>query len=107
MGWGSGVTLGMGAPLLAPPSPIWRPLSPHEALLLNVSFRIKSRQNSENDGKNLIKMCISSLKRVLLLVLQLSFPKNVPHFRTILRPPEMAPPCSAGSAGPIVTPLTM
>ena len=83
----SGVTLGIGAPLLAPPSPIWRPLSPHEALLLNVSFKIKSRQNSENDGKNLIKMCISSLKRVLLLVLQLSFPKNVPHFRAILRPP--------------------
>ena len=50
-------------------------------------------------------MYISSLKRVLLLVLQLSFPKNVPHFRAILRPPETAPPCSAGSAGPIVTPL--
>ena len=52
-------------------------------------------------------MCISSLKRVLLLVLQLSFPKNFPHFRAILRPPETAPPCSAGSAGPIVTPLVM
>ena len=35
----------------------------------------------------------------------LSFPKNVPRFRAILRPPETAPPCSAGSAGPIVTPL--
>ena len=34
----SGVTLGMGAPLLAPPSPIWRPLSPQEAVLLKVSY---------------------------------------------------------------------
>ena len=51
----SGVTLGMGAPLLAPPSPIWRPLSPQEAVLLNVSFKIKSQQNSENDCKNLKK----------------------------------------------------
>ena len=101
----SGVTLGMGAPQLAPPSPIWRPLSPQEAVLLNVSFKIKSRQNSVNDSKNLKKKYISSLKRVLLLVLQLSFPKNVPHFRAILRPPKTAPPCSAGSAGPIVTPL--
>ena len=40
-------------------------------------------------------MYISSLERVLLLVLQLSFPKNV----------QTAPTCSAGSAGPIVTPL--
>ena len=103
----SGVTLGMGAPLLAPPSPIWRPLSPQEGVLLNVSFKIKSRQNSENDGKILKKTYISSLKRVLLLVLQLSFPKNVPHFPAILRPPETAPPCSAGSAGPIVTPLSV
>ena len=52
-----GVTLGMGAPLLAPPSPIWRLLSIQEAVLfiLNVSFRIKSRQNGENDGKDLKK----------------------------------------------------
>ena len=47
----------------------------------------------------------SNLKRVLLLVLQLSFPKDVTRFRAILRPLETAPPCSAGSAGPIVTPL--
>ena len=51
----SGVTLGMGAPLLAPPSSIWRPLSPQETVLLNVSAKIKSRPNSENDGKNLKK----------------------------------------------------
>ena len=80
-------------------------LAPREAVLLNVSLKIKSRKNSENDGKNLKKMYISSLKRVLLLVLQLSFSKNVPYFRAILRTPETAPPCSAGSAGPIVTPL--
>ena len=54
----SGVTLGMGAPLLAPPSTIWRPLSPQEAVLLYVPFKIKSRQNSENDGENL-KKCAS------------------------------------------------
>ena len=47
----SGVTLGMGAPLLAPPSPIWRPLSPQEAVLLNVSFKIKSQHKNENDVK--------------------------------------------------------
>ena len=103
----SGVTLGMGAPLPAPPSPIWRPLSPQEAVWLHGSLKINSRQNSENDDENLKKMYISSLKRVLLLVLQLSFRKNVPHFRAILRPPETAPPCSAGSAGPIVTPLLL
>ena len=40
----SGVTLGMGAPLLAPPSPIWRPLSPQETDLLNVSFKMKFRK---------------------------------------------------------------
>ena len=99
----SGVTMGMGGPLLAPPSPIWRPLSPQEAILLNVSYK-------SNPGK-IMKMTVKTkkrtflcLKRVLLLVLQLSIPKNVPHFRAILRLPAMAPPCSAGSAGPIVTP---
>ena len=45
------------------------------------------------------KMYISSLKRLLLLVLQLSFPKNVPHFRAILRPPETAPPAVQGQQG--------
>ena len=50
-------------------------------------------------------MYIFSLKCILLLVLQLSFPKNVPHFQAILRPLETAPPCSAGSAGSVVTPL--
>ena len=51
----SGLTLSMGDPLLAPPSPIWRPLSPQEAVLLNVFFKIKSQQNNENGGKNLKK----------------------------------------------------
>ena len=103
----SGVMLGMRTPLLVPPSHIWRPLPPQEGVLLNVSFKIKSRQNSENDGKILKKTYISSLKRVLLLVLQLSFPKNVPHFRAILHapPPWNGASCCAGSAGPIVTPL--
>ena len=66
------------------------PLSTQKTDLSNVSFKIiKSRQISENDGKNLNETYISSLKRVLLLVLQLSFPKNVPHFRAILRPPAV------------------
>ena len=57
----SGVTLGMGAPCWRPRRPFGapcRPLSPQEAVLSNVSFRIEFRQNSENDGKNLKKMYI-------------------------------------------------
>ena len=59
---------------------------------------MKSRENSENDGKNLTEMYISSLKCGLIkmrtlarLVLLLSFPKNVPHFLAILRPLERRP----------------
>ena len=50
-------------------------------------------------------MYSSSLKRVVLLVLQLSFSKNVAHFQTILRPPKTGAPSSAGLAGPIIMPL--
>ena len=47
-------------------------------------------------------MQIYSLKRVLLLVVQLDFPKNVPHFREILRPVaplKRCPPALRGQQG--------
>ena len=44
-------------------------------------------------------MSISSLKRVLLLVQLLILPKNAPHLRAILRPPNTAPPAVRGQQG--------
>ena len=68
----SGVTLGIGAPC-------WRSCRPKRAILLNVSLKIKFRLNNGNSGKNITKIYISSPKRVILLVLQLGFPKKMSH----------------------------
>ena len=51
-------------------------------------------------------MCVSRAICAILLVLLLSF-QNCPTFKQRFGapPPKMAPPRTAGSAGPFVTPL--
>ena len=101
------VMLGMGTPagtLL----PIWHLCCPNRTVLLNTRIEIKSWLNRENHSKILTKVCISSLKDVLLLVLlKLNFQKIFLQFFTPLTKlfPETVPTCSAGTAVPNIMPL--
>ena len=52
-----------------------------------------------------LKKCVSRAKRAVLLTYFSEVFEIVPHSNDDLAPSKTAPPCTAGSAGPFVTPL--
>ena len=84
--------LSAGTPVLL--SPIWRPCSP---MAPKGCFNIKFCLNRVHCSKNLTKMYVSNVQRVLLVLSQLSF---ITSYETAL-------PCGVWLVGLIVTPLPL